>query len=673
MTIIEENFEAWDPLESTAGADPGILISAQRREIANILRSYTGYYDLFSELIQNALDAVEKRINEESTPQPTGEIWVHINLQEHTVQVTDNGCAMDLQQIRQFLKPNFSFKSGAITRGSKGVGATYLGYGFNSLKISSKLAGKIYSGLIENGRSWVDDTSGTIARPKIIPCSTHTGPFSNIDQGTSITISLRGDNIRPRNLAWYQATTAPQWIALLRIMTAFGGLYMDGSLAPLVKIKVRVIDSSGVETAADEETPQYLYPHTIVNRSGSIMDFLADQQRKVEAGGNPGKIAPKFKGLNGLWGQWTTAELLGDKIGSVACPIRLQSLDAEEKALARSAGVSIYVYLAFSTDLWDNINDKQLQLRKGARVLHGGLQLATRHMPQGMPLTIPMTNNIGFQNLVHVVVHFDNAEPDLGRKGFQPEFVQLAEKISVSAVTAFRRRYDLLRKPGAAKIFNDELKIDQWIKNQELHEQERALIIKGPGLFMPTEELPIRSEPLVEQDVVALFNQMLSSGLIRGVQLIASSQYNQYDGLYRIRMDPPFDKFLLNKNNPLGIESEILSNDEPYVTKVKVLEYKFTLDGLIEELQGGVKYIEDIGLVVVWEMGLRWKEMFDATCLLDEESVHHRQIHGTTHSFTHSVSGAHAFEAIILRDLVNYLSNPEKEVNRQRLLIGEEI
>lgn len=63
--------------------------------------------------------------------------------------------------------------------------------------------------------------------------------------------------------------------------------------------------------------------------------------------------------------------------------------------------------------------------------------------------------------------------------------------------------------------------------------------------------------------------------------------------------------------------------------------------------------------------------MFDATCLFDEDTSHHRQIHGTTHSFTHSVSGIYAFEAIILRDLVCFLSNPESKVARQRAALGE--
>jgi hypothetical protein len=216
-----EVFEAWDPLESTAGADPGILISAQRREIGNILRSYRGYYDLFSELLQNALDAVEKRQAEMGKECPKGTIFIHIDLRGNSVQVTDNGCAMDLQQIRQFLRPNFSFKSGTMTR-----------------------------------------------------------------------------------------------------------------------IQVSVVDQQGVTTTDSLEQPTYMYPHLLIARSGSIEDFLKDQQRKTSAGADPAKVSPNFKGLNGLWGRWNTPELLGE-IESY-CPIRL-SLNDDERALAKLAGVTIYV------------------------------------------------------------------------------------------------------------------------------------------------------------------------------------------------------------------------------------------------------------------------------------------------------------------------------------------
>lgn len=666
--LVAEHFEAWDPLDATAPSDLGILVSAQKREIANILKSYTGYYDLFSELVQNALDAVEKRLEEDSI-KTGGQVWILVDLREQFVRVTDNGCGMDADQFKQFLRPNFSFKSGGVSRGSKGVGATYLGYGFNSLQISTRTNGKLLSGRIDAGRNWLEDKAGTIARPKIVACPVPDGPIASLSRGTAMTVRLTGANIRPRNLSWYQATTADQWVALLRVLTPVGGLYIKGPQAPAIKINVDVIDQSGKKTSAVIDKPEYLYPHTAISRSGSLSEFIKDQRRRLEAGGDPARIPPKFKGLNGLWGSWSASEILKDVESD--CPIQPR-LEEDEKALARTSGLSLYVYLAFSTDLWDSLSDSQLKLRKGIRLLHGGLQLATRNMPQGLTLTIPMTNNIGFQNLAHVIVHFENAEPDLGRKGFQPEYVHLAEKLAVSAVTAFRRRYDLLRKPGVAKIFNDEIKIDQWIKQQEEHEKERSLSISGTGLFLPSEELPIRSEPLVEQDVVALFNQMLSSGLVRGIQLIASSQYNQYDGLFRVRMEPPYQKFILSSSNPLGIDTEFFASGGPFITKTKVLEYKYNLDGLIEELQSNVKSVQDIGLVITWEIGDRWRQMFDVTCLIDEENVHHRQIHGTTHSFTHSVSGVHAFEAIILHDLVRYLRNPPEEVERQRAYLSSE-
>jgi hypothetical protein len=131
-------------------------------------------------------------------------------------------------------------------------------------------------------------------------------------------------------------------------------------------------------------------------------------------------------------------------------------------------------------------------------------------------------------------------------------------------------------------------------------------------------------------------------------------------------MTPPFDRYALSDSNPLGVEKEHFTGVEWIETVVKVLEYKYTLDGLMEEIQAEVKAIEDIGLVVAWELGNKWRQMFDVMSYLDEDNVHHRKIHGATHAFTHSLTGGHAFEAIILRDLVGYLSDPDGEQKKQR-------
>lgn len=654
----------WDPLMEGEG-DPDIVARAKKREIQNILKSYTGYYDLFAELIQNSLDAVEKRMKAERVGY-TPRIVVKIDLNDDCVTVIDNGCGMNQAEFRTFLRPNFSFKDGTSTRGSKGVGATYLAYGFNHLVVATKQPhAPIQAGILLDGRRWLDDTAQIINRPKVGPTDAIDPQFARIDCGTLMMVKLVGDNIRPKNLSYYVATTAEQWMAILRVHTAIGGIYLCGQEPPNVKIHLEV-KAKGQDTLTfqDLERPEYLYPHLVLGKTTDLREFLKDQEKRANKQQDLSKIPAKFTKQNGIWGEWTGKQILDGE-----SPIKPRLDEAEQEAL-KKLDLSIYVFMGFSTDLWDDYNDKVLKLRKGSRLLRGGLQQATKHMPQGHTITIPLTESIGFQTLAHIVVHFKNADPDLGRKGFQPENTKLGERISSSAVTAFKKYYgQLLRTKTGAPALMKAMQLGQWIDKQREYEKEHPLVIRGKGLFAPTEELPIRSEPLREQDVVALFNQMLSSGLIRGIQLLSSSQYNQYDGLFRLSMEPPFDKYIRSEENPLGVDSQVFAGvTEAIESPVQVLEYKYNLDALIEEFTIAEKNPDDIALAVAWEMGEKWKGNFNVLSYLDDDNVHHRQFHGYTHSFSHAVGGNPAFQVIILKDLINYCLNQEGESDRQKEL-----
>lgn len=193
MTVLQ----AWDPLADTG--DPGMLNAAQKREIRNILKSYTGYYDLFSELLQNSLDAVERRTREKDYGGVQPAIWLTIDLIENSITVTDNGCGMSMEEFLSFLRPNISFKLSSDTRGSKGVGVTYLAYGFNYLEVATKQSKKtIYSGLLENGRKWVEDTGDVVSRPKVVSGSVPDEIFHRIDKGYlhQTEIGRRGDSAK---------------------------------------------------------------------------------------------------------------------------------------------------------------------------------------------------------------------------------------------------------------------------------------------------------------------------------------------------------------------------------------------------------------------------------------------------------------------------------------------
>jgi histidine kinase/DNA gyrase B/HSP90-like ATPase len=185
------------PLAASASSD--ILTSARKREIRNILKSYVGFYDPFCELIQNALDAVDLRAEHEDGDF-AWHIWIKIDLVENSISVTDNGIGFDEEKFRLFLSPSISFKNEGETRGNKGVGATYLGYGFNYFQLGTRSPELEAVCELRDGRKWVDDTTGSVSRPMVCQSELAHEAFAQVDCGSTFTIRLVGENIRPSNL-----------------------------------------------------------------------------------------------------------------------------------------------------------------------------------------------------------------------------------------------------------------------------------------------------------------------------------------------------------------------------------------------------------------------------------------------------------------------------------------
>lgn len=657
------HFESYDPL-SIAHLDEGWLLSERKRGIRNILKSYTGYYDPFAELLQNALDAVEKRAHVEDEsflPQ----IWITVDIENKQVSVTDNGCGMRFSEFQRFLKPNYSLKSGGKARGMKGVGATYLAYGFNDLLVSTRIDGETWSGSIEGGREWVDDTSDVINVPFFERSDRPVHePFDNVDQGTSVTVRLVGQGIRPKDLTWAGAADAAQWLALLQVNSPLGAVYIEPDRPYFaIKVVLEVVDVNGKVTSAKLENPEYLYPHLHFDPVVNLREVIEWMQRETEKGAIP-KLPKRFTNLSAFW---TTLDIEDIVNNQTLFPVKLTD---EQLALAKELNVSIYYFMCYSKELWGQVKTN-LGLSKRAQLLQGGLQIATRNMPQGPLLLIPLNRMLGFQTVTHIIIHID-AEPDLGRKGFQPEHVSLARTLAQRLVEQYGKRYrwDLLRKQVGTISMVKELQLESWIEEQRIHEESHPLSIIKPQVFSPLTYLPTRSEPQVEQDVVALFNQMLAAGVVRGIHMLSSSQYEQYDGLYRRILDTPYAFYVYDPDsNPLGVIRDALGSPEkPLKSKIRVLEYKYTLDALIEELSQQDKDAKALDLVVAWERGLKWNEVYSMTSYLTSENIRHREFHGYTHRFSDMMSGNPVFNAIILKDLVSYLNDPIAEERRQELL-----
>jgi hypothetical protein len=645
---------SWDPLQTSTDVGSEIISAGQKRQIANILKSYVGNYDAFSELIQNAMDAVDRRRRELGELLYEPNLWLTVDLKENSFSITDNGIGFKEQEFKSFLAPNISFKDGKKTRGSKGVGATYIAYGFDYLQFGTKGNGHDFVGEIKSGRDWVEDHEGIVTRPMVRVSNSQDSIFTSLDRGSTFKIRFGGKSVRPKDLSWYGATTPDQWLYLLLTKTPLGAIPHISEKSKTIRFSLTVVDKLGNQTSVQNIAAEYIFPHTKIAASVDLKEIASYQRKLLDQGKDASKLPGKYSKLHGIYEYFSEEELS-----------LFRNLDEDEKKLISDFHIEAYGYFVYSTSVWDQLNDVTAKLRKGFRVLRGGLQLANNQMPQGEQIVIPLTSNTGYQNQAHVIVHFKNADPDLGRKGFQPELKDLAEKISVAVVNRLKRWRDQLKSDSGEKIdIEKEASLHEWVKEQESHEASSPLVLANKNFFAPINEISVTSTPRSEQDVIVLFNQLVAGGVIRGLKLLSTSQTQQYDGLFKFVIREPlanhvFDKFL----NPLGVED--MHHTKALVSPPKVLEYKYNIDGLIAEFENGEKKEKDIHLAVAWELGSAWKKNYEATSLLDLQNIHQRDFHGLTHVLHSNTS---KFYVVVLKELIDYLNDVDgvQEYHREK-------
>ena len=75
---------------------------------------------------------------------------------------------------------------------------------------------------------------------------------------------------------------------------------------------------------------------------------------------------------------------------------------------------------------------------------------------------------------------------------------------------------------------------------------------------------------------------------------------------------------------------------------------------LIREFKSDEKRAKDIDLVIAWEIGKEYQDMYEIVSLLDIDNVHLRPFHGITHILKSSTDTMYI---IALQELVRYLND----------------
>ncbi len=224
------------------------------------------------------------------------------------------------------------------------------------------------------------------------------------------------------------------------------------------------------------------------------------------------RLPDAFRRLDGIWEVWRADEILNN-------PILTRNLDEDQKILIRRHNITIYACFLSSATTWTTFQRDALRVRPNAVLLRGGLQLASDFMPQGDLMVIPLTSTIGYQANTHIVVHLTDGNPDMGRKVFQPEIKALAEEMSRRIVDILKRYLSLMREDTGAPSVNVARELREYEKLKEKHRDEHPLSYKHGE-----NKLSLLSLPQKEQDVVALFHELLGMGILRGYGIFSTSE-----------------------------------------------------------------------------------------------------------------------------------------------------
>lgn len=625
-----------------------IAQDAVKREVLNILKSYTGYFDLFSELLQNALDALDARATAEKF---SPKLWIKIDVAGGRATVIDNGVGMDLNQVKFCFRPNVSFKNRKVSRGHKGVGATFVAYGFSAVRIFTKTKAGIISGQMRNGRQWAEDHTDSYPRPIF----EHTGlrPTELDDEETATCVEiLIGEKQRPQ-LGWLGATSAVQWFDVLRIKTPLGGIYLSApGREQDTAITVDVVDLAGTSTHYVGKNPEYYYPHDmpILQKVASISEI---ETAVAEIKGDPStrlnRLNDKFRRLDAMYEVWSREDILADSVLS-------RNLDDDQKILVEKHNLTVYGCFVSTAKSWSTFQKDILKVRANAVLLRGGLQFASDYMPQGDLMVIPLTSTIGYQANAHVLVHLTDGNPDMGRKVFQPEIKVLGDELARRVVDVFKRYLSLMREDTGVSNIQSSRILWEFKKQQEDHLSKNPLQYRSGD-----RRLSIMSEPQSEQDVIALFHELLGIGLLLGLGIYATSESEKYDCIFQT--DVTGREQLYSDDQPLGVSERALDEGQ---SPPWVLEYKFDSDSLIADFNKELEHVSDVRLLVCWSIGPKTRSELTLRPYLAGDEGTTRQIFGTTHAAYQDRELR--FDIIALQDLLAYVQDPVGESARQRQL-----
>lgn len=581
--------ETFDPLEEQAASNADTAVKIR---LENIISSYKNSVDVLAEPIQNAMDAIVRadddgRYDGEDDPSLT----VTIDTDEDTIAVEDNGRGFPLDELKDYIAPEGTNKRSLFTsgkvRGHKGVGLTFLAYGFNYFEVEAKAGGEPYRLTLKEGRDWVNGDD--------IDASTR--PQAQIDRLDEDDLKLEGDRgtrvevhadeaSQPSQLS-RAFNSAKMTQTILETQTAIGVLPPRDETHPSVDVELMYVNGDRENHPVDDS---YRFPHQKLNddlddgesklKTIDIdgYDYQEDDEQATE-----GVLPEDQSAYHGVYRSFD-ADDIADRITDDHTGEELQTPD-EVKEYIREHELVTYVLYTYSNEYrkelkerWDVRGTRKFH-SPGVRIGTDGM-ISTWHRPSDLSYSAPRESRLWF------VYHFQDVRPDTGRKDFPTEVhdvVDQTEQFLHKSVVTDGKHF-LRPTPSNKSEVNSIAPLEKALGKDDISSSETQ----------DFGDLPQVKEPGEEQDAVAIFNQMIGMGIFRCYDPHYFSMRDDYDG------------FL--KYNPDAVPSELRdvlpgSSDVSATDLNITLEFKQKGVDIIDHIVNETREWSEMDLLVCWELG----------------------------------------------------------------------
>lgn len=648
---------------------------ALRHEVSEVLRAYRHPWDVFSEAIQNSVDAINSRYKisfdsdyylhspsediENIGSDFKGKITITWSPSNNTVIVEDNGIGIPFDSIDEFLFPKGTGKKPGKEYGFKGYGLTFLAFVSDYLKIESRNFKEASGVKIEASGffKWVCDEAQGFPEDDVVVTTGESLPV-----GTRIEIKL-ADNYASKFEAIASLDTFRESIHdlssvdvfefILRTKTALGNtrpLFGKEICVDIVP-EIKIISEEG---EVSKSIPfSYYHPKDAEEVENSSYSF----QEYINHCGNSA-FERKFRALF-----HTIPDV---EIG---------------KNRSKRFNVDIGLCAISKTRLGNVVADAGIDEGSDGRSVFGyrpGIHLSINGMPTGITIDDWTQKGSGMQRYF-VIVDADLAmsqQLDPGRKGISGHYAELItseveERIRNVRVNdnfdTFRKHaitdMDVGRSPDEGDDEEDlsldamyEL-IDHTLEQYQSKDLDLLKKLKAVSNFNVL--------PSSENESIALFFELVGRGYIKGFKSLMVNGKSTYDAIFGFEL--PIDDKNLHVQDPLGVSKDRASKWQKRgkssigLSKSKpglCVEFKRNLGAFLKELKGKTdKEPESIDILICWD------QLTDSDYNKDEVKVgevlpNQRAYHSVTHKLSLQQYHGHTAEinCIFLNSVIDKVS-----------------